>query len=1039
MQLLADILLRNGLDRPDGRPLHAYTIDDRELAALGRLLRLRIGTEEPLASTAQAFVLWAAEYLRTAYPGGYLTWDFVFAGLAQPRPDYAFVQRITEDGLRAWGRSLRRGQVGHREFLYSLLAEGGLPDIALAQAGTYRTALLALIAEIEGEGALGAAQADRAALRAIERLPRALQSAEQARLMAELARALVTLRAKLPETIPRGAALVWLDANLPGWAADLPLRLSAQVLDELIRPALAAERPRPARAEAPVTRQLRRAADGPGWRGIAAIAGGALLPALLLPKVDRALRLRLMTEGGLSFLGQPEAEGWRLVQQGGAGETLLPLAPSVPVVLSAFVDGRKRADAVLDPGLPAPEDAATLWRPQDAQTSDPDILLPLSGRGRTRAAKVFLLAGLEDRPVGDDGVVLDPPQPAPGGLLWPISGSGRVMLGDTAFAVQTGCDSEAPIPRLLALGPCLQGFTGPAGVPVHLGQPRVLGTEGEAPMASVDRALTWTGTRGRLGGMIASWTVDGIVLARLPLIVLPSDTVLFSRETGPGRLRVEGRGLRPGWHIAINGPDSDARAIVPTDGQVQLDLASRDMPGLVTLRLSDPETGAQLALTALWPAREPILVDPDGRRLTTDRQVSLTSLPGWRGLVPGGRGAVQLRDPQAHARIGFPADTEVRLASHAGVVAQALALSGPDGRINLRLVEGTETPRLEVARYDWTSEEAGPFRHLGHGQTDLRAVLLDDPARTMARTAEGRIDLAGWLGSDEGLWFIQGCSDRQGVMRPFVWSPVPLARTSRATREAGYEAAWRALLDRPEDPGWEQAWQLILAVRAAGDAGALDQVQALSRVPEAAVALLFQTGRGERAAALLLETEAPLWWPLVPCRAWAAGIALAHARFLARLNGAGLDDAASYAALQMARTAGEIIALRPELTAHLGLAMREARLPPLARDAQDGIRPLARPASALPGLAQEAARRFDRVPQGTGSLSPLRLHPPQVVNEANAPVLQAPFVAAEVAAGLRPALSQTETLQLIALRASDPVWFDAALPAALTQATEIPA
>ncbi|MEH7829806.1 hypothetical protein [Gemmobacter denitrificans] len=140
MQRLADILLRNGLDRPDVRPLHAYTIDDKELAALGRLLRLRIGTEEPLASTAQAFVLWAAEYLRTAHPGGYLTWDFVFAGLAQPRPDYAFVQRITEDGLRAWGRSLRRGQVGHREFLYSLLAEGGLPDIALAQAGTYRTA-----------------------------------------------------------------------------------------------------------------------------------------------------------------------------------------------------------------------------------------------------------------------------------------------------------------------------------------------------------------------------------------------------------------------------------------------------------------------------------------------------------------------------------------------------------------------------------------------------------------------------------------------------------------------------------------------------------------------------------------------------------------------------------------------------------------------------------------------------------------------------------------------------------------------------------
>lgn len=1039
MQLLTEVLRRNGLDRPDGRALHAYELDAAEMKALTERLQPRIDCEQPLKSTAQAFVLWASERLRTAYPGGQLTWEFVFEGLGHPRPDYGFVQKITEDGLLSWGRQLKRGQVGHREFLYSLLAEGGLPEIALAEAGTYRSALLGLIAEIEAEGALGAAQADRAAMRAVAGLPQALQGAEQARLMAELACALVSLRGKLPEAVPRGAAVDWLDANLPDWRRQLPLRLSGHVLDVLIRPVLAAERLPAGRTEAPVIRQLRRSVDGSGWQGVAVIVDGAVLPADLLPQVDRTLRLRLSAETGVAFLGQPEAEGWRLSWQGGGREAILPIDPSVPVVLSAFTDGTKRGDVILDAGLPLPADAPTLWRPQDAQAMDPEVLVPLSGRGRTRAGKVFLLAAPRQDPVAGEALTIEPPQPGPGGRIWPISGNGCVRIGNAECTVQTGSDTDAPTPRLVALGKFLPGFVGPSGAPVHLGRPQILGTEGDAPLGSVQKSLAFREAQGRLGGLIASWQADGVTLARLSLIVLPQTVSLVATELGGGRLRLECQGLQPGWHVAILGPDAEARAVVPPAGQVQLELVSKELPGVVTLRLSDPEAGTHLDLSALWPAREPILVEPGGRRVTTDRKLSLANLVGWRGLVPSGRGAVQLRDPGKSARIGFPVGGEVRLAAHAGVIGQALAFSGPDGRINMRLVGGTETPRLEIGRYDWESEEAGPFRHLGHGRTDLAAVLLDEPARRQICTAEGRIDLAGWLGDVEGIWFVQGRSQHKGIMRPFVWSAQRLPFVSRDVRQAGYEAEWRSLLEQPEDARWEAAWALISSVRAAGDAGALDQVQALGRVPEAAVALLFQTSRGERAAGLLLETEAPLWWPLVPWRAWASGIRVAHARMNARLKDTGIDESESLSALQMSRVAGEIVALRPELASHLGRAMLEAGLAPIARDSGDRTIPLSRPSSLLPKLAQEAARRFDWLPQGAGSLDPLRLPLPPAVNEVNAPVMYAPFVAAEVAAGLRAAPSPAETLQLIALRAADSIWFDAALPAALTLATELSA
>ena len=64
MQPLLTVLARNGLSAPDGRALHAYGVTPQEMDALGPLLSLRIGLGQRLASTAQGFVLWAAELIR---------------------------------------------------------------------------------------------------------------------------------------------------------------------------------------------------------------------------------------------------------------------------------------------------------------------------------------------------------------------------------------------------------------------------------------------------------------------------------------------------------------------------------------------------------------------------------------------------------------------------------------------------------------------------------------------------------------------------------------------------------------------------------------------------------------------------------------------------------------------------------------------------------------------------------------------------------------------------------------------------------------
>ena len=94
---------------------------------------------------------------------------------------------------------------------------------------------------------------------------------------------------------------------------------------------------------------------------------------------------------------------------------------------------------------------------------------------------------------------------------------------------------------------------------------------------------------------------------------------------------------------------------------------------------------------------------------------------------------------------------------------------------------------------------------------------------------------------------------------------------------------------------------------------------------------------------------------------------------------------------------------------------------------------VARPAERLDRLKQEVARRDPSVPEGTADLrSPRNSRAASMPDQLRA-LLDAPFVTAEIAAQSAPADLAT-LLQLIALRTADPIWFDSALPAAMSLA-----
>lgn len=162
---------------PDARPMHLYLCDDDEYAALGHWLKPRLQSRAVSSGVAGWFALWAVERIRRFYAGGGLTWAFVFAGMSV-EPDQRQAAELAEKGLLFWRRPLRRSAMGGgRHFLYSLMAEGGLPDALLARESGYRAALLGTIADI---GAMGAATALTIARRWLGALPQVYQEDQAA-------------------------------------------------------------------------------------------------------------------------------------------------------------------------------------------------------------------------------------------------------------------------------------------------------------------------------------------------------------------------------------------------------------------------------------------------------------------------------------------------------------------------------------------------------------------------------------------------------------------------------------------------------------------------------------------------------------------------------------------------------------------------------------------------------------------------------------------------------------------------------------------
>jgi hypothetical protein len=265
--MLQQILERNELDEPDGRPIYAYEVTHKEYEVLQE--KLKEWSDRPARRwsnlAAAAFCMFVAEWWRREYTGG--RWSFqgplCEIGMANwvERNRYSQLHDIISRGLDYLGQDLVT-LGGNDQYLGTLASQGGLPLNLIREQGNALTRTFsAMFRELRIFG-VGQTSAEELGQAEFHRLPQTYQRAGGlAQLLGEMA-IVVWQYANIVEEADQ--PLNRLDNDYPTWRDELPLRARDTQLRGLLDEILGEAREERATEESPIqaVRRLREKEDG---------------------------------------------------------------------------------------------------------------------------------------------------------------------------------------------------------------------------------------------------------------------------------------------------------------------------------------------------------------------------------------------------------------------------------------------------------------------------------------------------------------------------------------------------------------------------------------------------------------------------------------------------------------------------------------------------------------------------------------------------------------------------------------------------------
>ncbi|GAB1363988.1 hypothetical protein MASR1M32_32240 [Rhodobacter sp.] len=555
------------------------------------------------------------------------------------------------------------------------------------------------IAVLGGDSALALAKAR------MQGLPSILKHPETIALFVDLAQAIFDLRESLPPGLAAERAPDWLDLERPGWQRDLPLRLTPQIIENIIRPSLAASHARPMARALPALREIHLSETGTGTltaHPVALLAAEACMPAVALPGPEVAvLRLvpRFASRRPLAYraLRQADSPNRDLDRLGARAPEAVPLDLGAALEFDVMADGQSLGIWPALTALPPAAEEPGLWAARDG---DGLRLRQLSG-GRTRAESLWV-----SLPAGPG------PDPGPGSaakrrvtigaeMLVELQGEGILRQGGQAIRIATGADSEGEIATPGVFGPTLNLWRTAGGDPVHLGRPLLYGQKGEAALVPLFGAQLRRRSRpnGAYGVEIVEWWAGEERLASARVVCLPAALSIELQETATGGATARVTGLPEGMLLDLTAGDLASHA---RDG-APLTLPSRS-PGtaFLTLRLTEIATGRALELTAPWPSLQPHFILSDAVLPPRDLNLSFDQLEGLSYLAPGSRSRMVIGlDREGTGRsLEVAVQGHAPLLRHEPLLRRLLAQGTADNAVSIAVQNSAgATGRIQLRRY----------------------------------------------------------------------------------------------------------------------------------------------------------------------------------------------------------------------------------------------------------------------------------------------------------------------------------------------------
>lgn len=839
----AEFLAKRGLNRADGRMLFSYRTTREEYLELRSLFAGQIQALGDRAwilhSTAECacFVLYAAEWWRREYAGGYWRWQDILTSFRQSFAGLDITERSSsvESGLLAWGH--RPGARG-KKYLGAIVAQGGLPMQLVAQGDGAITHLLIRGMHQARQFDWNLARLEDFFSAHADELVNHLRISEIYTLLAtvvievrNLAQQCGLVGAKSPVQV--------LDAKMPNWRDRLPFAVddpaAAPLLASLVNEAAIDQTPA-ADLLIVAERRLYQEPDKETYTlGLSA-------------RTPRSFDTQALTEFfqidegtfpptfALDLVGQDRkrmGEGRRLLSEtaqqvvlncgeltlrddaAAAGQVVVLRAQGMDLGHPAEVAGAQALDADLPWVFSVRPEGNVLVASGSCRMSEVRALVVTpyeadvfaEGAGSSVTLVAFTRGLTEERCIHE------------------VTGAARITVAGGTYTIRTSEPQERE-GLLVWRGKRMSNCT--SSVPIFLGVPELFLVEPSGHLSAVpSSALEWrTSTaqaqrvdqvRRHIGPVDAWLTENGVRRQRFRMVLLPTDASLQFHAGASDR---EASIAFEGWQLAHADVQADLLAKeLCKDKTLHVDLRSAGRPpAILRLVLTWHGSARAIPVDLPFPVTGGRFVWPDGHPVDTSQPVALQQLHELRleifdqhperqrrwtlsaeiggRVVPAGTKPLRIEHaiplyPRGSSQAGFGELHLFEIAdSLIGLFSQANQL---DARLELTLLAGGAViSRLHLTRYDadlllaatrltlpdatrttLTPEQLAQVHLAAIPLLRLDADAIDLGQVSVDGTACGQWDLSG-LDAQRGLWMVYPKTDSSLQVRPILFQPVLL-------------------------------------------------------------------------------------------------------------------------------------------------------------------------------------------------------------------------------------------------------------------------